>query len=86
MKEQIEKIKIIQLFSLKEECERIRFDSEQEIHNTRLQVKEIIVSEPSRAEQEVIGVLLQENQAGTEALIDELSKYKQGYDEMQEGI
>jgi hypothetical protein len=29
---------------------------------------------------------LQENQAATEALIDELSKYKQGYDEMQEGI
>jgi chromosome segregation ATPase len=31
------------LFSLKQECERIRFDSEQEVHNTRMQVKEIIV-------------------------------------------
>jgi hypothetical protein len=39
------KSKRLKLFSLKEECERIRFDSEQEIHNTRLQVKEIIVSD-----------------------------------------
>ncbi|CAF3378092.1 unnamed protein product [Rotaria sp. Silwood1] len=54
--------------NLREECERIRFNSEQEVNKTRLQVKEII-----------------ENQAATEALIDELSKYKQGYDEMQEG-
>ncbi|CAF3942368.1 unnamed protein product, partial [Rotaria sp. Silwood2] len=53
--------------NLREECERIRFNSEQEVNKTRLQVKEIV-----------------ENQAATEALIDELSKYKQGYDEMQE--
>ncbi|CAF4078430.1 unnamed protein product, partial [Rotaria magnacalcarata] len=53
--------------NLKETCDRIRYNSEQEINKTRLQVKEII-----------------ENQAATEALIDELSKYKQGYDEMQE--
>ncbi|CAF4533134.1 unnamed protein product [Rotaria sp. Silwood1] len=50
--------------NLREECERIRFNSEQEVNKTRLQ----------------------ENQAATEALIDELSKYKQGYDEMQEAF
>ncbi|CAF1157364.1 unnamed protein product [Rotaria sordida] len=55
--------------NLRDECERIRFNSEQEINKTRLQVKEII-----------------ENQAATEALVDELSKYKQGYDEMQEAF
>ncbi|CAF2758293.1 unnamed protein product [Rotaria sp. Silwood2] len=55
--------------NLREECERIRFNSEQEVNKTRLQVKEIV-----------------ENQAATEALIDELSKYKQGYDEMQEAF
>ncbi|CAF4801062.1 unnamed protein product [Rotaria socialis] len=54
---------------LKEECDRIRYNSDQEINKTRLQVKEII-----------------ENQAATEALIDDLSKYKQGYDEMQEAF
>ena len=27
----------------------------------------------------------QDNQAATEALIDELSRYKHGYDEMQDG-
>jgi hypothetical protein len=34
---------IFELFSLKEESERIRFNCEQEVYNTRLQVKEIIV-------------------------------------------
>lgn len=60
--------KDVEIQNLKDQSERIRFDCEQEVFNTRLQVKEIL-----------------DNQAATEALIDELSKYKQGYDEMQEG-
>jgi hypothetical protein len=34
---------IFEIFSLKEESERIRFNCEQEVYNTRLQVKDIIV-------------------------------------------
>ncbi|CAF1470079.1 unnamed protein product [Adineta steineri] len=57
-----EKDKLIE--TLKEECERTRFNCEQEIYNTQLK----------------------ENQATTEALIDELSKYKQGFDQMEEAF